>query len=600
MKHLNSCTEPRSAEEIETLMADHCPWYRRPKSKWTAEEKQKEPIMRLALEDRSATINGQVIAEYPRLAEPKSEGLTSRNNHPQPVVFSEVIDFLAIPENQKPNLIANLEDSITMRGEIPSVYVWQGKIIACELDYEVAERMKAKSNLVLLDFDCIEGAKAFRLEKMISSQIQLSTFSRIEAVLPLREYFKRIGKKKMSNGGRLKESVGQKHDTATLLAQKAQTSRTNVIRAMNVIKAYKDKPEAGEQVFISLRNDEKTLSSADSDVKGTKYRNKQNKKEHTHTNPTIIKGVRTEIDLDCLAPQVVCGNSLDLLSTLPDHVLSGMVFGSPPYYGVNYDYGHNFSQFASLEDWSKWMDDYNKQFARILKHNGSRVAWQVANTWKDGILNDLALEIKLSARRHGLIPFREIVVAQSQISGKKMRVGSSEDPVIRPNHELILPFFMGTKKLEGERNIPEKLALDLRMSTWDDSFKTFARIPKYFGDYWRMCLTGKDDKHPCPFNLIVPYAALGLFTGVGDDVIDPWGGVGTTGVAGALLGRRVIVIDQNPEYCATALKRINDAVEHRSKYLDVLQARMDALMAQFSDVDADTGQTAQQDGTAAF
>lgn len=366
----------RTDEEIENLMAVHCPWYGKPKNKWTADERNKADVLRRMFSDRSTTIDGQQIGvEAVLLTEPETEGLTSRANPSEITVNTDVVGFLPIPEIQKPNLIGNLEESIAA-GESPLVYVWQGKIIAGELGYEIAERMKAKSNHIVLELDCVEAAKAFRLEKMISSQIQLSSFSRIEAVLPLKDYFKRIGKQRMSEGGRLKETSNQKHDTNAILAQKAQVSRTDVGRATRVIKAFKNDPEMGELMFTALRNDEKTLSAVDNDIKGKAYRGKAEKRSGAKkTDPTIAPGVRKEIDLDCYEPQVVCGNSLEILSKIPEHVFSGMVFGSPPYYGVKYDYGHNFKLFKSLEDWAQCMAEYNKQFARILKHDGSRVVW---------------------------------------------------------------------------------------------------------------------------------------------------------------------------------------------------------------------------------
>ena len=42
----------------------------------------------------------------------------------------------------------------------------------------------------------------------------------------------------------------------------------------------------------------------------------------------------------------------------------------------------------------------------------------------------------------------------------------------------------------------------------------------------------------------------------GGIVLDPFGGSGTTGVAGLLTGRRVLLIEKDPEYHRIALERL--------------------------------------------
>jgi len=48
------------------------------------------------------------------------------------------------------------------------------------------------------------------------------------------------------------------------------------------------------------------------------------------------------------------------------------------------------------------------------------------------------------------------------------------------------------------------------------------------------------------------------YTNVGDVVIDPFMGSGTTGVACAMHGRRFIGIEKEPEYFEKAVQRINE------------------------------------------
>lgn len=58
-----------------------------------------------------------------------------------------------------------------------------------------------------------------------------------------------------------------------------------------------------------------------------------------------------------------------------------------------------------------------------------------------------------------------------------------------------------------------------------------------------------------------------LFTQPGDLVFDPFGGIGTTGVAAARNGRRIILIEKDAEYAAAAAARISDAAAQPDMFI---------------------------------
>jgi site-specific DNA-methyltransferase (adenine-specific) len=62
--------------------------------------------------------------------------------------------------------------------------------------------------------------------------------------------------------------------------------------------------------------------------------------------------------------------------------------------------------------------------------------------------------------------------------------------------------------------------------------------------------------HPAPFPLQLPWRCIRLFSFVGDVVLDPFVGSGTTLLAAASLERIGVGVEIDTEYCELAKKRI--------------------------------------------
>jgi site-specific DNA-methyltransferase (adenine-specific) len=62
--------------------------------------------------------------------------------------------------------------------------------------------------------------------------------------------------------------------------------------------------------------------------------------------------------------------------------------------------------------------------------------------------------------------------------------------------------------------------------------------------------------HPAPFPVELPARLIGLYTFLGDLVMDPFMGAGTTLVAAHLDGRRGIGFDTSPAYVELARNRL--------------------------------------------
>jgi site-specific DNA-methyltransferase (adenine-specific)/modification methylase len=77
-------------------------------------------------------------------------------------------------------------------------------------------------------------------------------------------------------------------------------------------------------------------------------------------------------------------------------------------------------------------------------------------------------------------------------------------------------------------------------------------------DIWRFSSRGGNvhDSHAATFPVEVPAMAVTGWTGVGETVIDPFLGLGTTAVAAKKLGRHFLGFEISEEYCRIARERI--------------------------------------------
>jgi site-specific DNA-methyltransferase (adenine-specific) len=86
------------------------------------------------------------------------------------------------------------------------------------------------------------------------------------------------------------------------------------------------------------------------------------------------------------------------------------------------------------------------------------------------------------------------------------------------------------------------------------------------GDVWRIPPT-PDPEHPASFPKALPTRAIQSC--VDTVVIDPFAGVGTTGVAAVQLGRDFIGIERDERYFDIACRRIDDAQRQGDLFVDV-------------------------------
>jgi site-specific DNA-methyltransferase (adenine-specific) len=67
--------------------------------------------------------------------------------------------------------------------------------------------------------------------------------------------------------------------------------------------------------------------------------------------------------------------------------------------------------------------------------------------------------------------------------------------------------------------------------------------------------------HPAPFPVELPRRCIKLFSFVGDTVLDPFLGSGSTAIAALQNNRHMIGVEVDEKYCQLTLKRIKENLE---------------------------------------
>ena len=229
-----------------------------------------------------------------------------------------------------------------------------------------------------------------------------------------------------------------------------------------------------------------------------------------------------------------CGDSLDVLAKIEGGSVD-LILTDPPYnLGLFMKKrGTNIGKLRSnhfvvaswdlldFEEWTKKMDAFFSQAARILRKRGAVLMF----------MSIIKLEtVKQLAEKHGFYY-------------KTIGIWHKTNPMPR---NMNLHFVNSTESWIYLVNGATTGTFNNNGKIIHDFFETAA-------------VRGAERKcgvHPTQKPLVLMEHFVSLLSNGGDLVIDPFMGSGTTGVACKNLGRRFIGIDVSPEYCEIARRRI--------------------------------------------
>ena len=244
------------------------------------------------------------------------------------------------------------------------------------------------------------------------------------------------------------------------------------------------------------------------------------------------------------------------LSFLKDESLH-LVVTSPPYWKLK-RYRESPGQLGNLADYNVFIEklsDVWKECYRTLVPGGRLVCvvGDVCLSRREHgrhLVVPLHADIVVSCRQIGFdnlnpIIWHKISNATYEVENGSRFLGKPYEPnaIIKKDIEFIL-----MQRKPGGYRKPTAEQRRLSMIQKEE-------FGEWFRQFWN--ITGASTRdHPAPFPLELAYRLVRMFSFVGDTVLDPFCGTGTTMVAALKAGRNSVGVEVEPAYYEMAAKRL--------------------------------------------
>jgi DNA modification methylase len=256
---------------------------------------------------------------------------------------------------------------------------------------------------------------------------------------------------------------------------------------------------------------------------------------------------------------IYLGDARDMSGLEPQSV--HLVLTSPPYWTLK-EYRDSEGQLGHVEDYDQFLHELDKvwkQCFQALVPGGRLIC----------VVGDVCLSRRENGGRHTVVPlhssiqehcrklgfdnlapiiWHKITNAAYEVEGGSTFLGKPYEPnsVIKNDIEFIL-----MERKPGGYRAPD-------ISTKVLSVISVENHKKWFQQIWSGVTGASTKQHPAPYPLELAERLVRMFSFVGDTVLDPFMGTGTTTVAAAKWGRNSIGFEIDRHYYKLAQKRISE------------------------------------------
>lgn len=238
--------------------------------------------------------------------------------------------------------------------------------------------------------------------------------------------------------------------------------------------------------------------------------------------------------------QIIHGDCLEVMAGMAAGSVD-VVVTSPPYYNLR-----QYAQWSSYDVHLSAVDKWFAEMSRVIK-KGRHVCWNIQPLVPDKIDGEryhlpLSADTISIAYRHCFMLEHTVIWRKTNAVCQRMFGSYPYPPTIiyTPNTEDIHIF-----RRNGKANLSGKSDESrLSLSEWD----------KWTLPIWDMPI-GYSREHPATFPVELPMRCIRLHSFIGDTVLDPFCGSGTTGVACIQTGRNFIGIELDEGYAQIAERR---------------------------------------------
>lgn len=262
-----------------------------------------------------------------------------------------------------------------------------------------------------------------------------------------------------------------------------------------------------------------------------------------------------------------------LLELTPESV--HLIVTSPPYWTLK-RYNENEGQMGYIAGYEQFLDELDKVWKRCYKAlvPGGRLICVVGDVCLSRRKNNgehsvmpLHASIQERCRNMGYVNLAPIIWykianANYEVPGGSAFLGKPYEPnsVIKNDIEDIL--------MERKGGGYRKPSFEKRVL----SVISHQNHKLWFQQIWQGVTGASTRDHPAPFPLQVAERLIRMFSFVGDTVLDPFLGTGTTSVAAARWGRNSIGVEVDPEYHKMAVDRVNKETSELFSGVSVIAA----------------------------